>query len=363
MPSLRLGLGLDIMGSNVNQTPAAPTLLAATVYDDVRIDLAWTVNATGQDGHRIYISTDNVTFTEKGTVSGTTATYSATSLTANTQYYFKVVAYKGAIESDASNTVSPKSYHSEIGLYITGLTTALSSTQKGKLNTLVNSLKTGLSITNLSDSFDVLRVLAGETSESSLKNIVKDAHHATAVNSPTFAAFEGFTGNGTSSYINEQYNPSTDKVRYALDSSSYGLYLRSVSSAPASTMYNGAINAASERLIIGVLTSGTMFTIALNSSTTTGSTVGDSFVSLSRNASANFDLYKNKTKSTLTVASSAIPNRTLYTLACNNSGTAALFINYQIAISYMGKGFTETQIGLIVDAIEVYMDSNGKGKI
>lgn len=94
----------DAVGSEVNVSfdGLAPTLLSATAISDVRIDLAWTVNSTNRDGHRIYISTDNVTFTLKGTVLGATAVYSATGLTSATTYYFKVVAYEGTTESTAA---------------------------------------------------------------------------------------------------------------------------------------------------------------------------------------------------------------------------------------------------------------------
>lgn len=82
----------------------APSALTLTVNDDTKITLNWTIGSTNHDGHRIYISTDGVTFTEKGTVTGSTATYQATGLTQGTQYYFYVVAYRGSIESIASNT-------------------------------------------------------------------------------------------------------------------------------------------------------------------------------------------------------------------------------------------------------------------
>ena len=77
----------------------------------------------------------------------------------------------------------------ELTTYITGLTTPLSSAQLLRLNTLIKTIKTRLSISALSEAFDTIYVLAGETSESSLKNLVKDAHHCTAVNAPTFTQY------------------------------------------------------------------------------------------------------------------------------------------------------------------------------
>lgn len=47
----------------------------------------------------------------------------------------------------------------------------------------------------------------------------------TAVNSPTVDA-NGFTGNGTTSYINTNYNPATNGVKYTQDLASIGIYNR-----------------------------------------------------------------------------------------------------------------------------------------
>jgi len=106
MGSLAISIGKSVgvqLWSNLKPN-GFPSALVATVISASQINLAWTIGSTNQDGHRIYISTDNITFTEKGTVLGTSATYSATSLTEATGYYFKVVAYKGTKESDVSNT-------------------------------------------------------------------------------------------------------------------------------------------------------------------------------------------------------------------------------------------------------------------
>jgi hypothetical protein len=84
-------------------TPSAVTL---TVVNDTQINVAFNINGTGQDGHKIYISTDGVTFTENSTVLGATATKQVTGLTPYTKYYFYVVAYKGSQESTASNVVN-----------------------------------------------------------------------------------------------------------------------------------------------------------------------------------------------------------------------------------------------------------------
>jgi hypothetical protein len=102
----RIGLRYATTGLGVVAPDGAPSALIATVDSDTAITLNWTIGSTNHDGHRIYISTDGVPFTEKGTVTGATDTYNATGLTPYTKYYFYVVAYKGSQESTATNTVS-----------------------------------------------------------------------------------------------------------------------------------------------------------------------------------------------------------------------------------------------------------------
>jgi hypothetical protein len=44
----------------------------------------------------------------------------------------------------------------------------------------------------------------------------------TAINSPTFTSNEGFTGNGTSSYIDTNWNPATQGVNYTQNDACFG---------------------------------------------------------------------------------------------------------------------------------------------
>ena len=48
----------------------------------------------------------------------------------------------------------------------------------------------------------------------------------TAVNSPTFTSSQGFQGNGTSSYIDTNFNPATQGVNFRDDNASRGAWLR-----------------------------------------------------------------------------------------------------------------------------------------
>jgi hypothetical protein len=49
-------------------------------------------------------------------------------------------------------------------------------------------------------------------------------HQCSLINSPSFTANDGFTGNGTSSYINTNFNPATSGINYTLNNASIFTY-------------------------------------------------------------------------------------------------------------------------------------------
>jgi predicted phage tail protein len=67
--------------------------LSATAVSSSRINLAWTDNASNESGFRIERSADGATYTEIGVVTANVTTYADTSLSAATQYWYRVRAY------------------------------------------------------------------------------------------------------------------------------------------------------------------------------------------------------------------------------------------------------------------------------
>jgi hypothetical protein len=73
-----------------------PAGLSATALSTSEIRLNWTDTSAGETSFQILRSTDGVNYTSYATVGANTTTYTATSLTQNTGYYFKVAASVGA---------------------------------------------------------------------------------------------------------------------------------------------------------------------------------------------------------------------------------------------------------------------------
>lgn len=136
-PYIRIGSGGG-GGAAVVTIDGAPSNVVADTYSLDKIILTWDINSTNHEGHKIYISTDNVNFTLKGTVYGITKSFIADSLTISTQYYFYVVAY-------LSTTESAKSYASALILdawYLRGGITAskcVAAYDAANATTLANS--------------------------------------------------------------------------------------------------------------------------------------------------------------------------------------------------------------------------------
>jgi predicted GH43/DUF377 family glycosyl hydrolase len=108
MGAIGIGVGTSFKRGGVSWSSywltRTPTDLVLTVVSDTRIDGTFTINGTGQDGHKVYTSTDNVTFTLNQTLTGSDNTFSVIGLTQGTLYYFYIKAYKGSNESSESNT-------------------------------------------------------------------------------------------------------------------------------------------------------------------------------------------------------------------------------------------------------------------
>lgn len=82
---------------------------------------------------------------------------------------------------------------------------------------IVDTMITGLIADGVWSKLDRLWILAADNSPSALTDMVATAL-ATAVNSPTFTANRGYTGNGTTSYVDSNFNPATAGGLFAQNS-------------------------------------------------------------------------------------------------------------------------------------------------
>ena len=100
--------------------------------------------------------------------------------------------------------------------------TAPSASQQTLQNTLVTDLKTA----GVWNKLDVFYVFAtdGDSDFATLNWKAPSSHQVTKINSPTFTANSGFTGDGSSSYLDTNYNPATSGTNYTLNDASISIW-------------------------------------------------------------------------------------------------------------------------------------------
>lgn len=159
----------------------------------------------------------------------------------------------------------------------------------------------------------------------------------TAVNSITFTAGIGYQGNGINQYLDTNFNPSTQGVKYTLNNASIGIYSRTNLSA--TQLEIGLVSAANQSILD--IRDGDTFYSGLNepgtniSSSNTDSRgffVGNRFASNSVNQLKNGVVTKTGTN-----ASNVIPSLNVYLGCINVNNAANLFSTRQFSFSFLGS--------------------------
>lgn len=250
----------------------------------------------------------------------------------------------------------------EVKAYISGLTTAIPTEQVLRLDTRVKSMKTRLGVSALSEILDVFYFLGNHTQEAALRNIVKDAHHATT-SGITFEQYKGLKGNKTSHFVDTNYNPST-ATNYKQDDACIGgyTYVQDTDTIGNACVYWGVENTTNYIRFIPHRDSGIFININEPLSTTIQAIYSSPDRALhlqNRVSDSDVKLYKNgQLYYTYVNNSNGIPNGNVYLFARNAIGTgASLFTDAGLSCWFAGKGLTESQIEIINDEIEQYMVS------
>jgi hypothetical protein len=198
--------------------------------------------------------------------------------------------------------------------------------QKTKQNKLVHDLKDA----GIWDLLDVFYVFAtdGSSDFATLNWKAPSANQATKVNTPTFTANLGFTGNGTSSYLNTNWEPSTKGVNFTQDNAACFTYLGLDLAVNSTVDYGSNASTPTRTITQTTRTTADGLNLLLNTGTFTAMTNTNAigFYHNKRTSSTAIALIKDGVVvSTQSQTSSGIPPLNVYLLARNNAGTAGNF--------------------------------------
>ena len=250
------------------------------------------------------------------------------------------------------------------------LVAAMSVQPSAARKQLIDQLITSLKSAGIWSVLDNLQVYAAHDSQAALLNWkAPGVNDGSLVNAPAFTADLGFKGNGSSSYINTNFNPTDGGLNFAQDSASWGVWLDQHDSA-------GTADAGQ---LQGAFTSspawGT-FVKHYNSTTpgqevaardNNGSTVNFTsavashlgLCTVDRASSSEFHAWRNGTDLGASLQTSVAPqNKDFFALAADGATGAANFIPGTAAVSFAGASFAANQTALY-NALYTYLHAIG----
>jgi hypothetical protein len=220
---------------------------------------------------------------------------------------------------------------------------SVSTAQQARVNKLIIDLKTEYT-TNYFATCDRIWLHAAENTQQATVDIVADS--AATNHGATFASNTGFTGNGSSQYLDTGYASGSN---FAQNSATVAVYLSNNRTVAAGVLEIGRNNGTNYDFF-GALFSGSNSDYLINSSGASGGgtvTTTKGFWLITRTASNLTSQYENGSSTALNTsptASTGVPSAVdFFLLAQNGNGTAGNFSADTIANSDVCAGMTGVQ--------------------
>jgi hypothetical protein len=263
---------------------------------------------------------------------------------------FIVPSQSGSIDPDAT-------------AWKNAVVTAGGSVSAGRL-TLVSNLIVSLKSAGVWTKLDRLWLFAGENTQSATIDLAA-LQTAVPTNSPTFTVDRGYTTNGSSSYVDTNFNPSSGTPNYALNSAHMTFWNRLNKAATATVEMGDATVATGHVTSVSVKWSDGNTYFAVNDSNGDGGRAAPAnvvgFWAASRVDSATGTVYQNGSSlGDNGQASVAIPIYTFLVGASRSAGsTPSNFSTCQYASASLGAGLDSTEVSAYYSALSTYMTAVG----
>ncbi|OZA59807.1 MAG: hypothetical protein B7X78_08300, partial [Sphingomonadales bacterium 39-62-4] len=201
---------------------------------------------------------------------------------------------------------------------------------------------------------DMLHLIAAHDAQAARLNWIADQYNLTAVNSPVFTAFRGYTGNGTSSYLNTGAAPAALASTGKLRQNSAHICAWTLTSVPSGQVVMGARTGTASFFDIFPRESGlTRYrpNAPLGYDPTKFATPRDKgFFLGSRNGTAIDGYMDGVLVGSITHASAAPTAHAVHILAQNADGAAFGFCATQVAMASVGAALTATEAAALHSA-------------
>lgn len=207
-------------------------------------------------------------------------------------------------------------------------------------------------------TLDALYVRAAHSSQAARLNIVQEAFTSTAVSSPVFEVDRGYTGDGSSSYLDWNLNPVTD-VGLKLSQNNMAFSVWMSDSNPGSNAYDAGQGGTTNTSIIARNTNNQIITrpqCASNMGSSSTITDVKGLTGWGRSDGLNASLYKNGARLFFTgaIASSALVSSKFTSLRASTG-----YSGRRVSAEALGTFRTTAQELALYNALNTYMTAVG----
>jgi len=223
---------------------------------------------------------------------------------------------------------------------------SLTLTEKSAVNTLVIQMKADGTWTPMKAIYPMV----GASAAACAQNLKSASFTGTFSSGWTFAS-TGVTPNGTSAYMDTNFNPVTQSL--PTDSTHFSVYSRTNISSLAVMIGNG-VGGGNNQSNFFVLSPPYLRINSISTPTTLPTMSFEGLILGVRTSSLNTVLYKNTTAYTETNVSSAPSNLKYFLGATNNGGIADYCDSNQYAFSTIGEGLNITQASNFYTAVQAF---------
>lgn len=235
------------------------------------------------------------------------------------------------------------------------------STPDGTHTTAYTTLIDGLVSDGVWAKLDALWICAAADEATALTNLVSSSFGSTN-NGAAFSADHGFTGDGSSDYVDTGFNPVSAAGHYVQDSASFGYYDRTsaVSGVPIAMGANDGSNVAHIQLQSGGLA--TCVVNAGGGDVFFPSGTAQGMMIATRTDATTSKIYANgslATSGTGSASSTGSVNANFFLAARNQGGTPVAFADHEFAAAFLGGALTATDAGNLSARINAYMTALG----
>jgi hypothetical protein len=203
--------------------------------------------------------------------------------------------------------------------------------------------------------------MVGGTAATHAVNLRNPGTHDGTMNGTITHNANGVTGNGTTGYIDTNFNQSTHG---ADDDEHISIYSRTdlADNSHVLTVMNGLGNGT---ILLPKGASNTFISRSQdNISNTVAVTDSLGYFSVNRTSSTGYRKRQNGTNTNVTQSGTQAPlNLNFYLLARNNNGSAASWTTRNIAWAAIGRGLTESEDAALMTAVETFQDALSRGVV